>query len=133
MHEIKNKLTLRASLYNQPSEPLQKALMLVEQAKGAKDDTFRSTVLTNAAKVLGLAEEAASNSPTSSESVDPQDQKAISDGESDDLGAATVDELHRTIACSDIMTLLWQTGETKVRCVCAVFSTCYAAISLQPR
>ena len=67
--ELKTKLTLRSALYVQPKDPLEKALLLVEQAKGAKNDGFRSTVLLKAARILGLSDDDANGGASASASA----------------------------------------------------------------
>lgn len=122
--EIKTKLTLRSSLYNQPTDTIQKVLLMVEQAKGATDETFRGTVLVKAASILGLAEDP-NAAAIAAAAASPKSAAARSDNEEDaEAGAIedadapekpnSVERLQRTLLCSDIMTLMWELGESKV-------------------
>ena len=124
--EIKTKLTLRSSLYNQPTDTIQKVLLMVEQAKGATDDTFRGTVLAKAASILGLAEDPNAAAIAAAAGSSPKSAAARSDDEGDaEAGVVddadlpekpnSVERLQRTLLCSDIMALMWELGETKVR------------------
>ena len=126
--EVKHKLTLRSSLYKQPDDPLAKALLFVEQAKGAKDPTFKSTVLHKAAHILGLSDDAVAAAAKASAQKEAKEQDGDDDNDDDDdenqdnadvtststAAANGVEELKRTMLCSDILPLLWDLGEAKV-------------------
>ena len=93
--QLRSRLTLTSSLYETPDSVLEQATLLLEQAKTAKHTAFLQNVLTKASALLGL------NTPTL---VKPEKTE----------GEISLDDMTRTMLCSDVMALAWQQKSLKL-------------------
>lgn len=138
---MQRKLILRTSIYSEPDNAEEKALLQLEQAKEVSDVGLQRTLLQKAAVLLeasgkagggsppsspSAAEPAASGAFTLSQITDPAEAIAVGDGEP--MSAPSPSVKRRTSLWSEIIDLAWTLRDTDLvkRAVVPVLSSVWS-------